>query len=188
MPQWIADLFHWLGHYRPRYAVMVSGVTALLLFSSTKTLARFGLDAFVHDHKAAISLIFVAATVLLLTYPLEYAGKATIGAFRAGGSRHKIKSVFYNLGSDEITVLTKYAESGKSSVRFPLTNGAVHSLVNKGVLYRPQPQTTAYGEIAYNIVPLAVPHLRYDKFQKAITKSSEKLQPKRPKRFFLFRR
>jgi hypothetical protein len=71
-----------------------------------------------------------------------------------------------HLAADQSTILLQFVESGKNSIHFSPTNGAVQDLVYNGILYRPEQQLNGLGQIAYNITPQAAKFLGMKNFRK----------------------
>jgi superinfection exclusion protein B len=100
--------------------------------------------------------------------------------------RHRSAEVltkhFENLASDHISILLEYVQTGKNSIHFSPTNGAVQDLVYKGILYRPFQQMRSDGMMAYNVTAQASEFLRHDRFQEVLAKN--KNQPNPTKHWF----
>jgi hypothetical protein len=166
------DVFKWLGTFTPRYAVVIAAVSGLLLFTPDRKLKYFDLDGFAHVHRSVIALVFGAMVVLLASFPLS-------SVWRWLGSRvidyrvyRAIRKSFYNLGSDQVALLTRYAESGRNTILIPFTQTAVaEDLSQKGILYRPAQIGNARDGVGYSVTPEAAPFLRYKTFQKILLKS-----------------
>jgi hypothetical protein len=77
-----------------------------------------------------------------------------------------------NLGTDQVSVLIKYAESSRTSIHFSPSDGAVLDLVKRGVLYRPEQRMRPDGWLAYCLTPEAVEFVRGRKFQELLNTNS----------------
>jgi hypothetical protein len=166
------DIFKWLGTFTPRYAVVIAAISGLLLFTPEGKLKYFDLDGFAHVHRSVIALVFAAMIVLLASYPLSAVWK-WLGSKVIDYRVHRtIRKRLYNLGSDQVALLLRYAESGRNTILVPFHQTAVaEDLSQKGILYRPAQIGNTRDGVGYSVTPEAAPLLRYKVFQKILLKS-----------------
>lgn len=145
-------------------------VTAVLIFIPARFFSYFGLEPFARVYRGWISLSFlVAATILVLRL-------VSLGWERVGFSRHQkaVRGHLENLGTDQINVLLQYVQSGKNSITWPPSNGAVRDLENKGILYRSSDMGHLISGFPYSVTPAAARYLRPKAFQSLLLKSAKK--------------
>jgi len=166
------DVFKWLGTFTPRYAVVIAAISGLLLFTPERKLKYFDLDGFAHVHRSVIALVFGAMIVLLVSYPLSSVWKwlgIRVIDYRVYLT---IRNSFYDMGSDQIALLMRYAETGRNTILVPFHQTAVaEDLSQKGILHRPSQISNARDGVGYSLTPEAAPFLRYKTFQKILLKN-----------------
>jgi hypothetical protein len=67
---------------------------------------------------------------------------------------------------EDISILQRYSESGRKTVKFHPANGAVQNLVNAGILYWSGNMYSRLHGQDVTVMPLAWPHVKRENFQK----------------------
>lgn len=178
MPGW-EKILDWLGKFSPRYAVVLWVGSGFLLWSPARWLEPFALASFAETYRAYIALVFVASTLWVLTFPVQQLWLVGSKHLYVHRKRKQLEHYFLHLGTDQVLILLKYVESGKNSIHFYPTEGAVQDLVYKGILYRPAQQLTINGQIAYNITQEAARFLEPETFQELLLKNNARGGPVR---------
>jgi superinfection exclusion protein B len=174
MPTWVTAVLNWLGKFSPRYAVVLVILTGVLLFAPDTFLRYFGVDVFAHAYRGYIFLVFGFSAILTVTYPAEHVGKFVSGRIAKYQYQRHIEENLLNLGSDQIAILSEYAQSGKSTIWIPHDQMALaEDLISKGILNR-HAQPDSGGGFCYTLSSQASRLLRYKKFQEILSVRDEK--------------
>jgi hypothetical protein len=166
-----ADILHWLGRYRPRYAVVIAALTAFLLFLPTRALHYFALNDFADHYRAWIALMFGGSALMLLTYPVETAWKWISFKVFCWRSYAKMEEYFGTLGTDELEILARYRESKVNTLLVYDNEIAVaEGLIQKQMLCRMMQREHPRGGLRYSLTNSAIPLVHGPKFQKLFAK------------------
>jgi len=165
IPVWVTETIRWLEQHLSLHgaAVLVSAVAAILLLLPAAAVRFLALGSITNVYRPWISLSFIVTAAFLI---IE----------KVGFVRHQwvVRSHLENIGTDQINVLLRYVESGKSSISWPISSGAVRDLENKGILYRSSELGNITDGWSYSVAPAAVKFLRPKAFQKLLLKASRK--------------
>jgi Super-infection exclusion protein B len=154
-------------HLSPRYLIVASIITGFMLFGPTRLLVIFGLDALITKYRGWISLVFLASTLLVLTYPLEH-------LYVEQTTRRRVRKCLLDISGAEANLLRRcLLENGRATYVIAEA-GPAKSLEKKGILWPSCERSNALG---YNITPLAEAVLKEDQFIAKFTPERGKQEP-----------
>jgi hypothetical protein len=162
-------LLKWFGdHLSPTYSSVLFIVFTVALFWGNAVLGYLGLPPMPPQYRmwAAGGTLLFGTTLLVLT--IRGLGRRISNWWVSHQHKKAIKKHLHQLPADQMRILLEYVQSGKNSLVFQPTNGAVCDLEHRGILYRSSNFGNVMAGFAYNITPTAAEFLRRTEFQKIL--------------------
>jgi superinfection exclusion protein B len=159
----------WFGdHLSPTYSSVLLIVSTITLLCGDAILRHFGLPPMPPQYKmwARGGILLFGTTFLVLV--LRCIGRWISRQWESYKHKKAIKKHLYQLPVDQMLVLIQYVQSGKSSLVFLPSDGAVCALEHRGILYRSSNVGYSRVGFAYNVTPVAAEFLRRSEFQKIL--------------------
>jgi hypothetical protein len=126
----LSTIIKWFSdHLSPRYLIVTTVVTGLLLFVPVRFLGYFGLIPIAEKYRGIITLLFSSSFLLLVGYPIE-------SCYRRWSSRRKIRKYLQSLPRGEYRVLKRAWQNEGNAINVIATEGAAKSLERKGILWQ----------------------------------------------------
>jgi hypothetical protein len=160
---WVKDALDFIrskSSIKPLIAVFIISVFAIF---ARKWMEKIGMIVWIDRFWPWLVVCCTFSGLMLVISAGEHFGEPIVKRYRA---KRRIETYFRTLSIEEITILQKYAESGKKTLRFRFDLGAVQNLVNAGILYRSGPLISRLDGQDCTVTSLAWPHMQRERFQK----------------------
>ena len=137
-----------------RYFVAIAIATSLLLFLPPELLKRAHLDEFVQQYGGWIGAFWLASVTLAVLNGLHRLTTFISGFRTRGAATRRALASLTSLDHEEKSVLREFFLRGRNTLKLPVTDAAVASLLKKGVLT--QVGALGEGSAAGPLVSLAI--------------------------------
>ena len=130
----ISNILSWFKP-TPKYVLPIAIVASVLLFTPQEFLSKFGAVDFVDSNRAWILVIFLLASVMLVTL-WGYGVGALVAKYARDKqiSREK-KRRLLNLSPEEKVTLSYFVLNQTKSQELPYGSGVTSSLIRAGIIY-----------------------------------------------------
>jgi len=165
----IESVLKWVDdHFSLRYFSMLFVLCIAFLFGINPILTYLGLPPVPQVYRVVAAVGVLLFGVGSIFFSLE----AGLKKWREWWKRHRkmmeIRDYLYNLPIDQGRIIQEYCRTKKSSLSFQPSDGAVHDLANRGILYRP----TRVGHLsegwAFSLTKQALVYFQKPEFQKKL--------------------
>jgi len=158
----VVELIRWIGdHLSLRYFSMLFLMCVAFLFGINPALRNLGLSpvASIYHVWAACGAVITGAGMLFSF--LEKICMRISSVRKAHKQEIGIRDHLRNLPTDQMQILSRYAQTGKSSLSFDEYQGAVCDLERRGILYRSSNVPhRGLGTFPYTITPVALRYMQ----------------------------
>lgn len=137
---------------KPLLAVAVA--SGALVFAPATIVAKLGMDKFVAEHRSWLGLALLVSCAYLFAHAVVFLAREVRDKFETRAVRKAQIEYLKGLAPDEKSRLAPYIQDQKSSVVYQITDGVVHGLVAKGILFRSSDVGFGTG-FSFNIQPWA---------------------------------
>lgn len=148
----------WLGKSW-RWITAIFLVTLLFLVLPESVLSRLGVCDLVHNYHSVLLIACFLTGAFLLTHPLSGIYRLAVPYVKDTWTTHVGKKHLHKLNPDEKGLCRVIVQSNGSPLHHNLANGAIQSLLSKGVLIKPV-QGWPGGLYDFNVQPWALEYLR----------------------------
>jgi hypothetical protein len=119
----------------PRYLVVIAVFAAFLLFGPDWALKHLGVSNFAQDERPWLGLSFIMSIALCLAYWGEQIIRRKWNAILSKKAIEKALQCLHALTEDEKQILRFYITKQTKTNCLYVTDGVVHGLVAKGIIY-----------------------------------------------------
>ena len=151
-------------HHSPRFFLVTTLASGILLFVDSTTLDTIGLGNLGEQYKSIIGVVFLISILFLISFPVGNLAQLSSSwiqqKYKTRSTIRRLKRWLNHLTPEQRVTLQLYIQKGTRTLKLDADDGAIRELERAGILYKPTGYIDPGFYCSFNINPWVFDYLK----------------------------